>query len=336
MSRMHAHAGSECGFILAAVVCRKQLNARMMHPSAAVVQRWVFLHGQEVALDHQHATLLCEAPPQQLTLSYQHVHMQALMQTRHAKRIRSCWSRMLFSLREMSKRRARRQVLGDVAALRFAARSHFSAARCDPSSPHTGGDFGSFVPDPSEELVLAAELGLDLATYRMLRQLEQRDILPEDYDLLGRLDEAVKPKTLDVDDLNRFEIKTYAPPMLLPNEPCLLDHCIDYWRLPLPVLVDEERDANLSIPRCPMDFWRLPMIALDDRDGASTTTFVGDTASSMCSMDLCGVCLVDFDHGDEMRVLPCGHYFHRDCIDHWLLNSSTVCPVDKRDLRMIN
>ena len=37
---------------------------------------------------------------------------------------------------------------------------------------------------------------------------------------------------------------------------------------------------------------------------------------------------------DEALVVPgCGHVFHRECIDEWLLHSSTCCPIDKTDLR---
>mmetsp|Transcript_34152 Transcript_34152/g.47551 ORF Transcript_34152/g.47551 Transcript_34152/m.47551 type:complete len:293 (-) Transcript_34152:492-1370(-) len=40
----------------------------------------------------------------------------------------------------------------------------------------------------------------------------------------------------------------------------------------------------------------------------------------------CPVCLVDMDLGDEIRVLPCPHLFHRKCIDQWLLMRQT-CPI---------
>lgn len=32
----------------------------------------------------------------------------------------------------------------------------------------------------------------------------------------------------------------------------------------------------------------------------------------------CYICLVEYDEGDFMRVLPCHHDFHQTCIDKWL------------------
>merc|ERR1711907_686057 len=93
--------------------------------------------------------------------------------------------------------------------------SRVSSYRSSPPLPPPAADLNrlpseGFARTTEDEAVLAEQLGLDLATYRMLRQLEQRDILPEDYDLLGRLDESLKPKTLDPDDLARFETRTYT------------------------------------------------------------------------------------------------------------------------------
>ncbi|KAI9225837.1 MAG: hypothetical protein DHS80DRAFT_33322 [Piptocephalis tieghemiana] len=48
-------------------------------------------------------------------------------------------------------------------------------------------------------------------------------------------------------------------------------------------------------------------------------------------MQTCSVCLDDFLVGDELRLLPCGHRFHSMCIDPWLLNKSSCCPLCKRD-----
>jgi len=40
----------------------------------------------------------------------------------------------------------------------------------------------------------------------------------------------------------------------------------------------------------------------------------------------CAVCLVEFEEGEELRKLPCGHRFHAPCVDRWLLRSSR-CPL---------
>ncbi|MCJ1310752.1 hypothetical protein MMC25_004418 [Agyrium rufum] len=47
----------------------------------------------------------------------------------------------------------------------------------------------------------------------------------------------------------------------------------------------------------------------------------------------CSVCTDDFIKGQDIRVLPCGHKFHPECIDPWLLNVSGTCPLCRIDLR---
>ena len=45
--------------------------------------------------------------------------------------------------------------------------------------------------------------------------------------------------------------------------------------------------------------------------------------------ETCPICIADFEEGDDVRVLPCpGHHrFHKDCVDPWLLELSTSCPI---------
>ena len=47
----------------------------------------------------------------------------------------------------------------------------------------------------------------------------------------------------------------------------------------------------------------------------------------------CSICTEDFTKGEEVRVLPCNHKFHPDCVDPWLLNVSGTCPLCRIDLR---
>jgi hypothetical protein len=46
----------------------------------------------------------------------------------------------------------------------------------------------------------------------------------------------------------------------------------------------------------------------------------------------CTVCLSNYEKGDERKLLPCLHGFHKECIDTWLSRSAT-CPVCKFELK---
>jgi len=322
------------------VVSRKQLRTRRLRPSASEIRRWSFLRdikAEKAGMAHQHGLLLSDGLPRQLTLSYQHAHLETLEQKRWENRMRSRWNRIFFSLCALRVRKDRRDALKDIAALRAAKRDSATAHPSfeTPESYPASHPLSWQRSESVDEEVLAAELGLDIATYRMLRQLEEREIVPEDYELLGRLDEVVKPATLTNEDLLRFDTRIYTLPVSSCPDVSLMQYGVDYWRLPLPMELDDSYNhtydcdgLNFSI-----DFWRLPIATLEDTTAESSTSDAGDVSLSRCSVDVCGVCLVDFDNGDKLRVLPCGHSFHQECIDHWLLNSSTACPVDKRDLR---
>jgi len=42
----------------------------------------------------------------------------------------------------------------------------------------------------------------------------------------------------------------------------------------------------------------------------------------------CTVCLGEFTKGEKLKSLPCVHFFHKECIDSWLMVGHT-CPVCK-------
>lgn len=45
----------------------------------------------------------------------------------------------------------------------------------------------------------------------------------------------------------------------------------------------------------------------------------------------CTVCMSDFEAGDELRVLPCSHQYHKACVDQWLQMNKT-CPMCKHEI----
>ncbi|KAL1920287.1 uncharacterized protein VTP21DRAFT_1433 [Calcarisporiella thermophila] len=47
--------------------------------------------------------------------------------------------------------------------------------------------------------------------------------------------------------------------------------------------------------------------------------------------EACAICLGEYGLGEVMRLLPCRHYFHKECVDSWLLRDKS-CPLCKRDI----
>jgi hypothetical protein len=45
----------------------------------------------------------------------------------------------------------------------------------------------------------------------------------------------------------------------------------------------------------------------------------------------CAICLSEYEEGEEMCRLHCGHCFHKECIFQWL-STSTVCPFCKANV----
>ncbi|PVU99772.1 hypothetical protein BB559_000420 [Furculomyces boomerangus] len=48
----------------------------------------------------------------------------------------------------------------------------------------------------------------------------------------------------------------------------------------------------------------------------------------------CLICIEEFKDEDLVRVIPCYHPFHKECIDTWLLEQSGSCPECRLDLRL--
>jgi len=57
-------------------------------------------------------------------------------------------------------------------------------------------------------------------------------------------------------------------------------------------------------------------------------TFITSTESTQP----CSICMSDFEMGERLRKIKCGHEFHVSCIDTWLKENIT-CPVCKKELR---
>ncbi|XP_033748577.1 LOW QUALITY PROTEIN: E3 ubiquitin-protein ligase ZNRF3-like [Pecten maximus] len=55
-------------------------------------------------------------------------------------------------------------------------------------------------------------------------------------------------------------------------------------------------------------------------------TPVSDIYSNSSGCEGCAICLDEYTEGQILRVLPCSHEFHRQCVDPWLVTHRT-CPL---------
>uniref|UniRef100_A0AAY4BPN5 RING-type domain-containing protein n=1 Tax=Denticeps clupeoides TaxID=299321 RepID=A0AAY4BPN5_9TELE len=60
----------------------------------------------------------------------------------------------------------------------------------------------------------------------------------------------------------------------------------------------------------------------------STRSF--DPAGNSRQSD-CRICLCEYTAGEELRVLPCLHDFHAECVGRWLQQSPS-CPICRADV----
>jgi hypothetical protein len=73
-------------------------------------------------------------------------------------------------------------------------------------------------------------------------------------------------------------------------------------------------DSELQLPGAKPD----PSAAMADLEGDQE--------------EQCPICLIEFEEGDDIRVLPCEkeHVYHKTCIDPWLLDVSSSCPLCRK------
>jgi hypothetical protein len=50
-------------------------------------------------------------------------------------------------------------------------------------------------------------------------------------------------------------------------------------------------------------------------------------------IEICEICCVAYQEGDELKMLPCGDCFHKRCADKWL-QSKRVCPQCKVEVEI--
>ena len=87
--------------------------------------------------------------------------------------------------------------------------------------------------------------------------------------------------------------------------------------------VDDDEQSHLH-PQKP---------SLHNNDNNLNNDDTDECGGLMTSYTECAICLCDFEPGDEITLLPCGHFFHLNgCIREWLRNHARTCPTCRADI----
>ena len=77
---------------------------------------------------------------------------------------------------------------------------------------------------------------------------------------------------------------------------------------------------------------QVPAMRKKDIKAMGTEKFTSESELKYGEIE-CSICIAPFEVGDVMRVMKCGHRFHKDCVDEWLSRYKAVCPLCKVDMR---
>ena len=50
----------------------------------------------------------------------------------------------------------------------------------------------------------------------------------------------------------------------------------------------------------------------------------------------CSICLCEYEEDEEVKKLRCGHFFHSECIDTWLINKKALCPICRQGIYSVD
>ncbi|MCJ1398887.1 hypothetical protein MMC11_002088, partial [Xylographa trunciseda] len=98
---------------------------------------------------------------------------------------------------------------------------------------------------------------------------------------------------------------------------------------PAPASGEERNISESEAPKNEEDEEFRDAVKTEEAQGNTRGSGGADPESGLT----CSVCTDEFVKGQDVRVLPCNHKFHPECIDPWLLNVSGTCPLCRVDLR---
>ncbi|TFK21960.1 hypothetical protein FA15DRAFT_54519 [Coprinopsis marcescibilis] len=81
----------------------------------------------------------------------------------------------------------------------------------------------------------------------------------------------------------------------------------------------------------------IPVRSRQPSEGPRSSKNADEVVPDAIGRETCPICIVDFEEGDDIRVLPCEgkHCFHQTCVDPWLLELSSSCPICRHDFHAL-
>lgn len=164
---------------------------------------------------------------------------------------------------------------------------------------------------------------MDAQHMQLMRR--EGDFRPEDYERLLALDDGDTPtrrlRAASAMELSRLPVFRYSPPDAgrdKPTKPPSLPHGV-----PSTNGAGGGAVAGGGGPKSSPSSSSSPSASSKSKSQAK-----GEDESK----GKCMVCLEHFETGEQLKMLPCLHYFHEDCADKWLVEKA-VCPVCMNSIR---
>ncbi|KAK4381645.1 putative E3 ubiquitin-protein ligase RHG1A [Sesamum angolense] len=115
----------------------------------------------------------------------------------------------------------------------------------------------------------------------------------------------------------------------------ILDHSVLFG---LADIHDRHRDMRLDVDNMSYE----ELLALEERIGNVCTglseetiasrlkqkKYIGSKAEDEAETEPCSICREEYNDGEDLGTLECGHDFHTDCIKQWLTQKN-LCPICK-------
>jgi len=97
---------------------------------------------------------------------------------------------------------------------------------------------------------------------------------------------------------------------------------------------DEDEEMQELLPNSSLNSTSAIIICGDCNSGsapglAPSTPIRRKPKKQICHNTMCSICLEDYELKEKLRVLPCGHLYHTECILPWLTTRAANCPMCK-------